>query len=217
MWLGFDFSIFPFLSFHFELPSFPSQFSNRQKKSTSEFFRTTSTYPQHNKRPVAEYFDRSKMSHPIENTRDTDSISFKPCMFSRLTHGCLDSLQSKANLAIRKYPSSSHFRLRTVSPLWSSRVPHHESRVPGFWVREARVPAIGISHAHSLLSSLQPSVRFGRQVQVLRTARTAERCFCEFWSPKPVARILVRPRAPLYLLEPRTPGPERRLTDPKRA
>jgi len=130
---------FPFSSFEFPLSSAileSPQFSNRGEK-TSEFFRPNKTYPQHNKGPVAEYFVCPKMAHPIENTGDADCISFKGCRFNRLTHGCLESLQS-ANLTIANTdPSSLHLRLQALSPvcLRQSRSTSPKSR--SFW----RIPS----------------------------------------------------------------------------
>ena len=43
------------------------------------------------------------MAHSIENTGDIDCISFKTFRLSRLTHGCLESLQSEAKLANRRH------------------------------------------------------------------------------------------------------------------
>ena len=115
---------FPFSGFRFRV----HQFSNRGGKP-SEFFRPTSTYPQHNKRPGAEYFVRPKMAHPTENTGVVGSISFKAFRFNSLTLGCLESLQSASLAVANTKPSSFHFRLRALSCL-SPRVLNRESRVP---------------------------------------------------------------------------------------
>ena len=47
-------------------------------------------------------FDK-KVAHLIENTGVVGRISFNVFIFHRLTHGCLESLQSEAMLAIRKH------------------------------------------------------------------------------------------------------------------
>ena len=102
-------------------------------------FRPNKTYPQHNKGPVAEYFVCPKMAHPVENTGDVDCISFKSCRFNRLTHGCLESLQSANPAIANTNPSSLHFRLQALSPvcLRKSRSTSPESR--SFWRIPSRV------------------------------------------------------------------------------
>jgi len=164
---------------------FPIQQSGREE--TNEFFRPTSIYPQHNKGLATEYFVRPKMAHPTENTGVVSCISFKCRTFNRLTPGCLESLQSESNLAIRKYqPSSFHFRLRALSPvrLRESRTPRPESRL------------LASLHVQFLRSRLRPLGPFLALPLVLTDRPHRVMSFCE--SPAP---------SPAFLFSQRTPNP----------
>jgi len=90
---------------------------------TNEFLRPTSSYPQHNKGPDAEYFDRPKITHLIENKQFVDCISFIHFSFMRLTNGCLESIQfgrvSSFHSPIQQSESeqtNEFFRLTSIYP-----------------------------------------------------------------------------------------------------
>jgi len=128
----------------FQFPFSTSPIQQSGGKKANEFFRPTAIYPQDNKGPNAEYFVLPKMAHPTENTGVVSCISFKACRSKRLTHGCLESLQSEKRI----WPSANTSLLRfslgfEPESRLSSRVANPDFRVPAIGISHVQAPAVG--------------------------------------------------------------------------
>jgi hypothetical protein len=102
-------------------------------------------YSRHNKERIAEYFDRPKMSHLIENKKVVDCISFNTSDFNGLTYSCLDSIQSEATL-VNGTPTPLHFGSGSAVAAHENFLSGHPPRVGVVAGRFRTVAPTGGSH-----------------------------------------------------------------------